>query len=151
MDAIARPNTGMQLVMESSTPGVVEMSVGGVGGNIARALAVLGAPPLLVSAVGHDSGGSSFVTSQGSLSLNLTLIEGGELIRKITGELGMEGGGLIASPKSATYHAILDEKGDLTAAIADMEIFNTVRPEVLVPFKVLALVVTPIQTLSEPW
>jgi len=115
VDAIARPSQGMQLVMESSTPGQVEMSVGGVGGNIARALACLGSPPLLVSAVGHDSAG--------------------ELIRKTCREHDMPAGGLVPCAKSATYHAILNERGDLTAAIADMEVFGEVTPSVLQGFK----------------
>jgi len=115
LDAIARPNNGIKLVMESSTPGVVEMSVGGVGGNIARAMGTLGAPVLLVSAVGDDSAGQH--------------------IRQTCEAQGMETAGLLQCSKTAVYHAVTNEAGDLVAAVADMDSIKELTPERLEPFK----------------
>src|SRR5688572_26807634 len=103
MDVVAR--TSAPLVSGTSNPGHTRISPGGVGRNIAACLGLLGTPVRLVSAVGDDAFGEK--------ALRLTAECGADVsaVRRVTGATG-------------TYTAVLDDRGELVAAVSDMAIID---------------------------
>jgi pseudouridine kinase len=97
----------------SSTPGTVQISVGGVARNIADNLARLGVEAILLSAVGNDPSGRR--------------------IRDNAVEVGLNVDYLVTSPQhhTAAYVAILDESGNLVLSVGDMEIMACLTPQVI--------------------
>lgn len=89
-----------------SNPGRVRLSVGGVGCNIARNLALLGARVRFLTALGGDvyaDAIESLLTGMGiDLSLSLRLRD----------------------EHTSTYLFIADEKGDMSLAVNDMDIYR---------------------------
>lgn len=103
MDVVAR--TAAPLVPGTSNPGHTRISPGGVGRNIAACLGLLGAPVRLVSAVGDDAFGDE--------------------VLRVTAECGADVGGVRRAPgATGTYTAVLDDRGELLAAVSDMEIID---------------------------
>ena len=103
MDVVAR--TSAPLVPATSNPGHTRISPGGVGRNIAACLGLLGAPVRLVSAVGDDAFG--------------------EVALRVTAECGVDIGAVRRAPGSTgTYTAVLDDHGELVAAVSDMAIID---------------------------
>lgn len=95
----------------ASNPGVSRETIGGASFNAARAFARLGARPRLVSARGGDGVG--------------------QLVEAALSVEGVEDGSLTwLDRRSASYTAILDETGELRAAIADMDIYDLLSPRV---------------------
>lgn len=103
MDVVAR--TSAPLVPATSNPGHTRISPGGVGRNIAACLGLLGAPVRLVSAVGDDAFGDE--------ALRVTAACGADVgaVRRVPGATG-------------TYTALLDDRGELVAAVSDMAIVD---------------------------
>ncbi|HSF36775.1 MAG TPA: carbohydrate kinase family protein [Nocardioides sp.] len=103
MDVVAR--TSAPLVPATSNPGHTRISPGGVGRNIASCLGLLGAPVRLVSAVGDDAFGDE--------ALRVTAACGADVsaVRRAPGATG-------------TYTAVLDDRGELVAAVSDMAIVD---------------------------
>ncbi|WP_241005181.1 carbohydrate kinase family protein [Nocardioides sp. zg-1228] len=103
MDVVAR--TSAPLVAATSNPGRTRISPGGVGRNIAACLGLLGAPVRLVSAVGDDAFGDE--------ALRVTAACGADVgaVRRVPGATG-------------TYTAVLDDRGELVAAVSDMAIVD---------------------------
>jgi pseudouridine-5'-phosphate glycosidase/pseudouridine kinase len=106
----ANPSTSVH----STTPGVVSLSLGGVGRNIAEAChriistrsPVLQSATMLVSLVGNDPFG--------------------KLLREETQQLGMRVDGLVESDKrSAVCNIVLDSVGGLIGGVADMDIIHS--------------------------
>ncbi len=85
----------------TSNPGHVVTAVGGVGRNIAANLARLDVKTALISAVGSDESGRRIldVTRQAGVDV--------AMVKRVDGASG-------------TYLAVLDENGELAAAISDM-------------------------------
>ena len=103
MDVVAR--TAAPLVPGTSNPGHTRISPGGVGRNIAACLGLLGAPVRLVSAVGDDAFGDE--------------------VLRVTAACGADVGGVRRAPgATGTYTAVLDDRGELVAAVSDMEIID---------------------------
>lgn len=103
MDVVAR--TAAPLVPGTSNPGLTRISPGGVGRNIAACLGLLGAPVRLVSAVGDDAFGDE--------------------VLRVTAACGADVGGVRRAPgATGTYTAVLDDRGELVAAVSDMEIID---------------------------
>lgn len=104
MDIIGRPEKA--LILGDSNPGQVKMAMGGVGRNIAENLAHLGVPVKLISAVGDDLYGKRILEHASKIGLDMrhTLV--------------------LNHKPTSTYLAILDEQGDMKAAIAQMEILE---------------------------
>ena len=102
MDVVAR--TSAPLVAATSNPGHTRISPGGVGRNIAACLGLLGAPVRLVSAVGDDAFG--------------------EVALRVTAECGADVSAVRRVPGAATgtYTAVLDDAGELVAAVSDMAV-----------------------------
>ena len=109
MDVVAR--TSAPLVPATSNPGHTRISPGGVGRNIAACLGLLGAPVRLVSAVGDDA--------FGDVALQVTADCGADVsaVRRVPG--GATG----------TYTAVLDDRGELVAAVSDMEVVDALELE----------------------
>ncbi|HEU5241374.1 MAG TPA: carbohydrate kinase, partial [Ornithinibacter sp.] len=88
-------------VLATSNPGTASWTAGGVGRNIAENLARLGSPTLLVAAVGDDPAA--------------------ETVLARTTSAGVECRHVVTSAHpTGTYAAVLDERGDLLVAVADM-------------------------------
>lgn len=104
MDIVARP-VGSALLAGSSAPGVCSVRPGGVGRNVAEALARLSSDreprPKLLAVVGNDMNGLSAVGHAESVGIDVGLLQRGPHI------------------STPTYVAVLDERNDLMAAIAD--------------------------------
>jgi pseudouridine kinase len=88
----------------TSTPGVIRISHGGVGRNIAENLARLGEKVVLLSAVGDDGSGRRILQQAEACGIDVShvLVDAGH--------------------RTAAYLAVLDEVGDLAVSIDDMDI-----------------------------
>ncbi|MFZ2330785.1 MAG: carbohydrate kinase family protein [Atribacterota bacterium] len=112
IDIKGKPNNVIQ--WDTSNPGTIRVSHGGVGRNIAHYLGLLNIPVDFLSAVGDDD-------------------EGREILEKLR-NVNVQAGEVILSKKDPTgkYVALLDEKGDLQAGISDTEIMKRVTPRYLI-------------------
>lgn len=98
-----------------SNPGVIDVSFGGVGRNIAQILALLGEKPLFVSVFSADSYG--------------------RMMKADCDALGMDTSFSIVSEDypSSMYIAILDSNHDMRVAMSDMRNLREMKPEHLKP------------------
>ena len=101
------------LVPADSNPGVVRMSLGGVGRNIAHNMALLGVDTRLLTAFGDDSHAQRIAASCGSLGIDVSRA------LQIPGE------------RTSTYLFIADERGEMALALSDMEIYRHITPAYL--------------------
>ncbi|MGB2782781.1 MAG: carbohydrate kinase family protein, partial [Atribacterota bacterium] len=112
IDLRGRPE-GAVLERYTSNPGKINVGSGGVGRNIAHNLALLNVPVTLLSAVGDDG-------------------EGIRILEE-TGKDGVKMEQMIISGEHPTgiYLAILDEKGEMEAAVSDMQILEEITVDYL--------------------
>ena len=110
MDVVAR--TSAPLVPATSNPGHTRISPGGVGRNIAACLGLLGAPVRLVSAVGEDAFGDEVLRVTAGCGADVSSV------RRVPGATG-------------TYTAVLDDRGELVAAVSDMATIDALELETL--------------------
>lgn len=111
MDIEGRPSHGF--IPRDSNPGTVRFSPGGAGRNIAENLARLKIPVELVGALGDDGAGKDCLESCRGLSV------------------GVGGCEIVKGAVTSCYLSILDDQGDMTAAIAGMEIYDRFTPELV--------------------
>lgn len=104
IDIIGFPQS--TLILKDSNPGKVKISLGGVGRNIAENLVKLGLHTKLISAVGDDVYGNKVMDEARILGLD------------------MQDSLVLKGQQTSTYMAILDEQGDMSVAIAHMDIFD---------------------------
>ncbi|HYF82076.1 MAG TPA: carbohydrate kinase family protein [Clostridia bacterium] len=90
----------------SSSPGAIEISPGGVGRNIAHNLALLNVPVKLLSAVGSDAQGAKVLQETAGCGVNVDYVLHAD--DSLTG----------------TYIALLDNMGEMSAALSDMQILG---------------------------
>ncbi len=90
----------------SSSPGAIEISPGGVGRNIAHNLALLNVPVVLLSAVGSDAQGLKVLNETESSGVCI------DHVLRVNDSL------------TGTYIALLDNMGEMTAALSDMQILE---------------------------
>ena len=110
VDLVAKPIEGSQLILGTSNPGTCTESDGGVGRNIAEVLGRLGAYPSFYSAVGGiDDFGKSLVQR---LEMECGVYRANDTVA------------VIDSARTATYLAVLNDHGELHAAIADMNVLD---------------------------
>ncbi|WP_142415717.1 carbohydrate kinase family protein [Hathewaya massiliensis] len=95
----------------NSTPGRVKMSFGGVCRNIAENMARVGVKTKFISILGDDEKGSSMIQHSRYIGYNMS----DSLVLK--GE------------STPTYMAILDERGEMVSAVADMKSIDKISPE----------------------
>lgn len=90
----------------SSSPGAIEITPGGVGRNIAHNLALLSVPVMLLSAIGSDAQGAKVLQDTESCGVCVDHVL--RIDESLTG----------------TYIALLDNVGEMTAALSDMQILE---------------------------
>ena len=110
-DLCGRP--ARALVRHDSAPGRVSVRRGGVGRNIACGLARLGVPTRFVTALGDDALGLAMLEDCRAHGVDMSLSR------------------IIPGARSAVYLYLSDEKGEMDAAVADMEITERLTPEAL--------------------
>ena len=98
------------LVAQDSNPGVIRVSLGGVGRNIAHNLALMGADVRLLTAFGDDMYGQRIAASCAELG-----IDAGHALR-------------LADMATSTYLYIAAPDGDMAMAMSDMEICKRITP-----------------------
>src|SRR5438128_420509 len=92
---------GGRFIAGTSNPGMVTVTPGGVARNIAQNLARLGLDVALIAAVGDDGNG--------------------RLIAEMTEKAGVDCARLMrVDVATGTYLAIVDENGEMVAAVNDM-------------------------------
>ena len=101
------------LVPADSNPGVVRMSLGGVGRNIAHNMALLGLDVRLLTAFGDDGHARRIAASCGELGIDISRA------LQVPGE------------RTPTYLFIADERGEMVLAVADMDIYRHITPAFL--------------------
>ena len=112
-DICGRPSRA--LIRHDSAPGRVSVRHGGVGRNIACDLARLGLRTRLVTALGDDGFGASVREGCRSCGVDMSLTR------------------VVPGARSSVYLYLSDEKGEMDAAVSDMEITDLITPAVLLP------------------
>lgn len=98
--------TTAPLVPGDSNPGKVKLSLGGVGRNIAENLSKLGIDVKLITVLGDDLYGRKLLDES-----------------KLSG-IDMDYSIQFKGTATSTYLSILNDTGDMKAAVSDMDIFN---------------------------
>lgn len=120
IDHVVRPlpkndnGSVQELIMGTSNPGIASQTFGGVGRNIAEAVAVASregsgtVSVSMVSAIGDDAHGA--------------------LLLRHSSDIGLDVAHVLSIPgsRTATYTAVHDHHGDLTVAIADMAVLKDI-------------------------
>ncbi len=102
----------------TSNPSTVTESVGGVARNIAENLGRFGNEVKLISLLGQDQG-AKFIEKESQAFMNLDYAEA------------------LPDLKTGSYSAVLDAKGELILAMADMSIYDSLLPSVLKKYEAL--------------
>lgn len=112
IDVKGKPKNVMQ--WDTSNPGTIQVSHGGVGRNVAHYLGLLNIPVNYFTAVGDDEAGR-------------------EILEKLR-HANVQTREAILSKKAPTgkYLAILNEKGDMQIAVSDTEVMKKVTPRFLI-------------------
>jgi pseudouridine kinase len=111
LDVVGRPLSG--LLPRSSAPGVVRLSPGGVGRNVAENLARLGVEVTLITAVGDDAAGRQLLEQAEAAGVRVgqALVEPGE--------------------RTGLYLAVLDPQGNLEVAVDDVGLVRRLTPDAI--------------------
>ena len=99
------------LIPGDSNPGVIKMSYGGVGRNIAHNLALLGINAELVTATGNDPLGMEMLKNCEKIGMDTSLSV------------------MVPDASSSVYLFINDEKGEMDLALSHVDIVNHITPE----------------------
>lgn len=97
-----------QLIHEDSNPGVVTMSAGGVGRNIAENIARMGAEVKLITVLGNDPYGKKLMADCNDAGIDMSATT------------------VFEDASTSTYLSILNEECDMDVAIAHMDLFEKV-------------------------
>ncbi|KAK5576392.1 hypothetical protein RB653_007534 [Dictyostelium firmibasis] len=116
IDMISHPFKESGFQMETSNPGAISIKMGGVGRNVAEVLSRLQMNSLFISLLGDDVHSGLMLESFQTMNLSLN------------------GVGIKAGSKTAIYNAIMNDRGDLAVAIAQMEIFDEITPSYISKF-----------------
>lgn len=109
----SKGRAGAPLTLNSSTPGTVRVSVGGVARNVADNLTRLGVEAVLLSAIGSDGSGRRILNNAAEVGINTDFL-------------------LISDEHhTAAYLAVLDENGNLVMSVDDMEVLSLITPAVI--------------------
>jgi len=101
------------LVPEDSNPGLVSMSIGGVGRNIAHNLSLLGADVRMLTACGDDLNGQRLCAASTAAGIDMS-----HALR-------------LRDDRTSTYLYITGPDGDMALAVSDMTICERIDPEYL--------------------
>ena len=102
-----------RLVPEDSNPGLVSLSLGGVGRNIAHNLSLLGADVRMLTAYGDDLYGQQLSAACTAAGID------------------MSGALKLRDDRTSTYLYITGPDGDMALAVSDMTICERITPEYL--------------------
>ncbi|RHZ74182.1 hypothetical protein Glove_227g84 [Diversispora epigaea] len=94
--------------LDTSSPGLIKKSIGGVGKNIAEIIFRLGLNPIFVSAIGYDDFGEWITTEFQKIGMDSNNLQ------------------MIKGKSTAVYNSIHLPSGNLVCGIADMNIFNEI-------------------------
>ncbi len=111
IDIEGRPYDALQ--QHESNPGVINISHGGVGRNIAENAARMGANTAFISVVGGDSMGINAVKELEKLGINTDKVK------------------FLKDEKTAIYLSILNHDGDMDTAICNMSILEKISTDVI--------------------
>ncbi|KAJ3551335.1 hypothetical protein NM688_g4764 [Phlebia brevispora] len=118
-DITARASLSDKSMLKNSTvPGTLSMSLGGVGRNVAEA-----AHRILSGSLPQSTGETILVAPVGDDLFGRLVIEGTE-------KLGMRSDGIVRvdGARSAVCNMVLDSQGDLIGGVADMDITHSFDP-----------------------
>ena len=101
------------LVDADSNPGLITMSLGGVGRNIAHTLSLMGTDVRLLTAFGEDLYGQRIAASCSELGIDIS-----HALR-------------LAEVPTSTYLYIAGPDGDMAMAMSDMQIADRITPQYL--------------------
>ncbi len=107
--------SAQRLKTHESNPGKLDISVGGVGRNIADNLARLGADSRLLSILGDDHWGQQILNLTRQAGVNVELC-----VRR-------------ENARSSTYLSLHDPDGEMQLALSDMGIIDTLNSDDLLP------------------
>ncbi|KAI9264049.1 Ribokinase-like protein [Phascolomyces articulosus] len=107
---ISKSSKNLTSILHTSNPGHIKQTLGGVGRNVCEAAVRTGAPAFLVSAVGNDLAAQTVRQGLKAIGMSTQFIQ------------------CIPNHPTAVYNAIHSKSGELIAAVADMDIFDTVDP-----------------------
>lgn len=108
LDITATVGPSLKSILHTSTPGNVKQSLGGVGRNVAEAAWRTGASQVkLVSVVGDDLAGASVKQGMATIGMDTNYIQ------------------TLKNQPTAVYNALHSNDGQLVAAVADMNIFDS--------------------------
>lgn len=110
-----------QWVMGDSNPGHIRCAPGGVARNVAENLARLGHTTHLLSAVGDDAFGRSLLDATRAAGVHTDACA------------------VLAQRNTSNYLSLHGYQGDLTVAVNDMDIVNSITPEFLSAHAALVL------------
>lgn len=102
-----------KLVEADSNPGSVQVSLGGVGRNIAHNLRLLGVDVRMLTAIGEDLHGQEVAASCANLGIDLN-----HALR-------------LSDAPTSTYLYIADPRGEMALAVSDMRICDRINPAYL--------------------
>ena len=105
-----KASSGAALIAETSNPGTVSATPGGVGRNIAENLARLGTRVRLVTRIGADAFGRFVLAETARAGVEVTHVQAD-------------------AERTATYVATLDRDGSLYVAVSDFAAIDTMTPE----------------------
>ena len=105
-------NFEVPTVMNTSNPGHITTSYGGVGFNIATAMAKLGTSVTMATAISDDSNGRGIILQARDIGIDTSLV------KVVPGE---------SKVSTATYMAIHGSDGDLCVGVADMEVLKYIN------------------------
>lgn len=111
MDICGRPNDEPRL--KDSNPGVISLTPGGVGRNIAHNLCLLGLKVKFIAAIGSDFYGESLYKNCCDLGLDM------HMTRRISGG------------RTSSYLYVTDADGEMLVGVADTDISGSITPEYL--------------------
>lgn len=103
------------LARGTSNPARLHESFGGVARNVAENLANLGARVALVTAIGDDAAGDYMLAHADAAGIDVS-----DAI-------------VLDHTATGTYTAVLDEHGDLAFALADMDLYDRLTPDEVLP------------------
>ena len=114
-DVISRPaSTGA--AADSKSAGVVQLTAGGVGRNIAALLAGLGVAVRLVSVVALDAVGEHVLQATRNSGVDVSAVS------KLAGDR-----------RTAVYNGVIGAAGDMATGVSDMGIFEALSAELVLP------------------
>ena len=111
MDICGRPNDEPRL--KDSNPGVISLTPGGVGRNIAHNLCLLGLKVKFIAAIGNDFYGESLYKSCCELGMDM------HMARRISGG------------RTSSYLYVTDRTGEMLVGVSDTDISGSITPEYL--------------------